>query len=123
MASPTSHHSHDPRAPKPDESFDEYAERQRAAVPPVLYLPVTGGGGNVAHEIEMRPTKDGRMALLAYTALDRLEQCCGPHQPWVLAETHRLDELTQSGGGFDVLYLDLAIPEDQRHGPAESSRS
>lgn len=33
----------------------------------MLYLPVTGGGGNVAHEIEMRPTKDGRMALLAYS--------------------------------------------------------
>lgn len=29
----------------------------------------------------MRPTKDGRVALLAYTALDRLVTGCGPRRP------------------------------------------
>lgn len=42
MASPSSHHSHDPRAPKPDESFDEYAERQRAADPLCCICPSQG---------------------------------------------------------------------------------
>ena len=46
--------------------------------------------------------RDGRVALLAYTALDRLATCMGPYQPWVLYRTEQLDEL---GGvqSYDVI--------------------
>lgn len=45
--------------------------------PPVVYVPCTrsrtewGPAGQVALEILMRMTRDGRIALLAYSALDR----------------------------------------------------
>nr|WP_306814227.1 SAV_915 family protein [Actinomyces bowdenii] len=59
----------------------------------------------------MRQTKDGRVALLAYTALDRLVRCMGPHQPWVLYETARLHEL-ETVRSYDVIYLDMEMPRE-----------
>ena len=61
-------------------------ESQRPVIPPVVYLPCRTPGEWGA-EVEMRRTKDGRVALLAYTALDRLADCMGPHQPWILCHT------------------------------------
>jgi hypothetical protein len=79
----------------------------------VLYLPTTGRGDGRVSEVEMRRTNDGRTALLAYTALDRLHSCCGDQQPWALFPTDRLHELEQSQP-YDVIYLDLAMPEGLR---------
>ncbi len=58
-------------------------------VPPVVYLPVREHpeGGSYP---EVRPLTDGRTALLAYTALDRLADACGAGQPWVLFHTAQL---------------------------------
>lgn len=99
--------------------FDEFRQRMRDQVPPAVYLPVADAGSGQTYEVEMRPTNDGRVALLAYTALDRLADCCGPHQPWVLYPTDRLEELGQSQP-YDVIYLDMPIPEEFRlHGPEE----
>ncbi|MCA0336124.1 MAG: hypothetical protein LCH66_04540 [Actinobacteria bacterium] len=92
--------------------FEEFAERQRAMIPPVVYLPVVGVDGR-DHEVEMRTTNDGRIALLAYTALDRLAACCGPGQSWILAHTERLADLEQTQA-YDVIYFDLPLPEDLR---------
>ena len=80
-------------------------------VPPMLYLPV------VEH-VEKGPVAvvkqlvDGRRALLAYTALDRLAQRCGPQQPWVLLSTTELDEVMKQQP-FDVVGFDLKIPDHQ----------
>jgi len=63
--------------------------------------------------LALRKTKDGRTALLAYTALDRLVECCGVTQPWVLVATETLDQVNQVQA-FDVLYLDLHIPAERR---------
>ncbi|TDP42413.1 hypothetical protein DFR75_1011524 [Nocardia ignorata] len=82
--------------------------------PPVVYLPVL----SVVHRVEdaqilLRKTRDGRIACLAYSALDRLYECCGSAQPWMWVPTIALDGLQQEQP-FDLLILDLHIPEENR---------
>lgn len=102
-----------PSSTTTDQTEEEYLRARRAEVPPVLYLPVTGRGEGRFAEVELRRTNDGRTALLAYTALDRLHTCCGPHQPWALMPTDRLGEIEQTQP-YDVIYLDMAVPEELR---------
>lgn len=90
--------------------FEEHRDRVRRTMPPALYLPVSSAEGGEFHEVELRAMNDGRLALLAYTALDRLADAQGPHQPWMLYPTDRLEDLEQSQP-YDVILLDLEIPE------------
>lgn len=101
-----------------EQALEEYLQEQRAKVPPMLYLPTNGRGGERFAEIEMRRMHDGRVALLAYTAMDRLMNCCGPAQPWVVMETARLGELGQDQP-YDVIFLDMELPDEVRR-PEES---
>lgn len=102
-----------------EQSLEEYLQEQRAKVPPMLYLPTTGRGEGRFAEIEMRRMNDGRTALLAYTAMDRLLDLCGATQPWVLMETVRLGELEQTQP-YDVIFLDMELPtEVRRPDPAD----
>ncbi|WP_235870642.1 SAV_915 family protein [Rhodococcus xishaensis] len=88
-----------------------------AEFPPVVYLPCAKDVADPEHaEIELRRTRDGRMALLAYSALDRLHACCGAHQPWIVVGTPALD-LVMKSQPFDLLLLDVVIPEAERRGP------
>lgn len=95
---------------------------QTPPLPPVLYLPCAE---HVADPAAARPllrrTRDGRLALLVHTALDRLHRCCGDEQPWVLIRTDRLAELRRTEP-FDLLLPDVVIPAAHRHaevgGPA-----
>ncbi|RSN61521.1 hypothetical protein DMH01_15295 [Amycolatopsis sp. WAC 04182] len=57
--------------------------------------------------------RDGRVALLAYTALDRLAAYCGATQPCVAVITAQLDELDRVTP-FDVVLLDLPVPHHAR---------
>lgn len=82
--------------------------------PPVVYLPCIETVADATQaRVAMRTTKDGRVALLAYSALDRLQSCCGPNQPWIVMPTAALDGLQQAQP-FQLLLLDLVIPEDKR---------
>jgi len=88
-----------------------------STLPPVLYLPCVAHVSDPAQaRVELRDTKDGRVALLAYTALDRLVRCCGPGQPWVLATTGALVELRRQYP-FQLLLLDVMVPEHRRSHP------
>ena len=87
---------------------------ERPFVPPALYLPSTGVPNAQGTEIELRRLRDGRMALLAYTAVDRLVKCMGPNQPWALFLTENLDELAEAQP-FDVVMLDQRIPRELWH--------
>lgn len=81
--------------------------------PPIVYLPcVLGDDGQVA-EIRMVRLQDGRVALMAYSALDRLARACGDAQPWVLYDTARLEEL-RAIKHYDAAYLDVALPVELR---------
>ena len=80
--------------------------------PPILYVPC------VQHvkdpddlEVEYRATRDGRTALLVYSALDRLHKCCGAGQPWFLMPTLKLDDLYQVHP-FDTVLLDVVLPDE-----------
>ena len=86
----------------------------RPPIPPALYLPSTGASNTRGAEIELRQMRDGRVALLAYTALDRLARCLGPNQPWVLYPTENLDQL-EAVQSYDVIYLDTPVPRNLWH--------
>lgn len=84
--------------------------------PPVVYLPCAESvvDPNDAR-IDMRQTRDGRTALLAYSALDRLQHCCGEDQAWIVMPTAGLSQL-QAAHPFELLLLDVEIPVEQRRG-------
>lgn len=85
--------------------------------PPVLYLPLAAAVDNeAAAQIVMRRTRDGRTAVLGYTALDRLRHCCGADQPWILMSVQDLDAL-HAREPYDLLFLDVAIPPEHRDVP------
>ncbi len=82
-------------------------------VPPVVYLPLTATSTPERQSVEVRELRDGRRALLAYTALDRLLELAGPMQPWTLLRTEGLGQLKQQQP-FDVVVFDLEIPTQFR---------
>jgi hypothetical protein len=80
-----------------------------------LYLP-TGvrWDDDTGAAIELRRTDDGRTALVAYSALDRLVDCCGEHQPWILVRTEHLPKIHEARP-YDLIVLDTPLPQDLRH--------
>jgi hypothetical protein len=91
----------------------DYEPEAPVEPPPVLYLACDRptGGGDVA--VQTRVMKDGRTALLAYTALDRFTAYCGHDAPWVLVYTAKLSELDRVFP-FDVVLFDVAVPHQYR---------
>ncbi|MGH4020365.1 MAG: SAV_915 family protein [Pseudonocardiaceae bacterium] len=84
--------------------------------PPVVYVPCEQSGSSDEDlRIDLRRTGDGRSALLVYSALDRLVNCCGEYQPWVVMPTVKLGVVAEHVR-FDVILLDLEIPERLRRG-------
>lgn len=82
--------------------------------PPVVYLPCAESVTDPsAARVDMRQTRDGRTALLAYSALDRLHACCGTGQAWILMPTASLQQL-QAAQPFQLLLLDVVIPPERR---------
>ncbi|WP_245666029.1 SAV_915 family protein [Actinoplanes subtropicus] len=63
--------------------------------------------------IDLRVTRDGRLALLVYSAMDRLIKHCGPAQPWTVMLTKDLEQ-ARLATGFELILLDLDIPEELR---------
>jgi hypothetical protein len=89
------------------------------AFPPIVYVPcVPAQSGDEQSDgeltIELRQTRDGRLALLVYSAMDRLVAHCGPAQPWTVLATSDLEKV-RLASGFDLVLLDLDIPEELRH--------
>jgi len=80
---------------------------------PVVYLPVHLGDDGDPYDVRMLKLDDGRVALLSYTALDRLVACCGDEQPWLLFDVSRLEELREVKP-YDVKYLDVDLPDHLR---------
>jgi hypothetical protein len=89
--------------------------------PPVLYVPCARDVTDPDElEVEYRTTRDGRLALLVYSALDRLRACCGDGQPWFLMPTVRLQTLYDVRP-FDLVLLDVVLPDELRR-PAVGTR-
>lgn len=92
-------------------------ERDVAAqhIPPVVYVPAHRVSGPQGPTLELRQLDDGGVALLAYTALDRLARGLGPHQPWVLIPLENLEDIQQRQP-FDEIHFDVSLPEDRWRG-------
>ncbi|UJW32047.1 hypothetical protein L3Q67_44005 [Saccharothrix sp. AJ9571] len=85
--------------------------------PPVVYLPCEAHVQDPADAVvELRRTNDSRMALMAYSALDRLKSCCGEQQPWLLLPTKMLERI-QRVQPFELVLLDVVIPPELRTTP------
>ncbi|WP_235038032.1 SAV_915 family protein [Microbacterium sp. 18062] len=94
---------------------DGQIEQPEVIVPPVLYLPIVDNPDSEGQMAVVRRLADGRRGLLAYTALDRLADKCGPDQPWMLLMTSELGRI-KAGQPFDVVAFDLEIPRSERAG-------
>ena len=81
--------------------------------PPVVYVPCAPAQTGDELTIDLRVTRDGRLALLVYSAMDRLIAHCGASQPWTVMLTRDL-ESARVATGFELVLLDLDIPEELR---------
>lgn len=79
-------------------------------VPPVLYLPLVDNPLSEGQMAVVRTMVDGRLGLLAYTALDRLAEKCGMNQPWMLLMTSELGRI-KAEQPFDVVAFDIDVPQ------------
>jgi hypothetical protein len=92
---------------------DGEQQRRPQLVPPVLYLPVEVDADGEVTDIRMLRLGDGRIALVAYTALDRFVACWGEQQAWALVNTAELPGIHERKP-FDVKLLDVLVPEPVR---------
>ncbi|WP_245601258.1 SAV_915 family protein [Mycetocola saprophilus] len=91
----------------PYEAVNGVPVQRDTIIPPMLYLPIRID--ELGRQfVEVRPHGDGKRALLAFTALDRLASQCGPEQPWIVVQTDRLGEIKEAFP-FDVVSFDPAI--------------
>jgi len=102
-------------APNPDriDGPDAAPQGSTPPTPPVLYLPLHRTSTATEPRVEIRRLRDGRQALLVYSALDRLLDLCGANQRWILVRTEDLAQL-KARQPFDVVISDLAVPEQYR---------
>ncbi|RZU51599.1 hypothetical protein EV385_3430 [Krasilnikovia cinnamomea] len=85
-----------------------------APFPPVVYVPCEPlREGDQDLTVEVRPTRDGRIALLVYSSLERLVDCCGPYQPWTEMPSTSLEDIRLTSG-FNLVLLDLEVPDEFR---------
>ncbi|CAM4292502.1 SAV_915 family protein [Kibdelosporangium persicum] len=83
-----------------------------AVVPPVVYVPCQSASEDEL-VVDLRTTDAGEVALLVYTALDRLVDCCGPNQPWAALRTETLAKVREATN-FNVVMVDVVVPEHER---------
>ena len=85
--------------------------RRELPMPPVVYVPCTPGDDGISH-LAYRNLDDGRVALLVYTALDRLIDLAGDVH-WALLDWDALQQ-AQDLQRYDIIIQDVRIPEDRR---------
>lgn len=83
------------------------------SAPPFTYLPCRLDSQGALAEVLRVSLDDGRVALAAYSALDRFARHCGDGHPWVVWWSDELD-LLRAEQPFDVAYLDAPLPEFMR---------
>jgi hypothetical protein len=90
-----------------------------ATFPAVVYVPCAPvRAGDETVDVDLRETRDGRLALLVYSALDRLVECCGPVQPWTEMPAAALEQV-RLATGLELVLLDLSIPAEHRRTAGE----
>lgn len=69
--------------------------------------------GDAEFTVELRTLEDGRLALLTYSSLDSLVDCCGAAQPWVEVAAEHVDHVVATVEAEAVL-VDTPLEEDVR---------
>jgi hypothetical protein len=110
----------------PDEGATPQRDTQTAvdSLPPVVYLPTRSADPDSPEGEafpELRRLEDGRLALPAYSALDRLVDGCGEAQPWVLVPVDAV-EVVCTSSDCDVVLLDVPLPTELRRVCPEGRR-
>jgi hypothetical protein len=78
---------------------------------PAYYVPCfTDAQGSL--RVALRETRDGRVALIVYSALDRLRAGAGD-VPWAFLTLADL-QAVRDESPFEVIYQDIRVPEDKR---------
>lgn len=84
--------------------------RDPASWPPVVYVPTDRDGPSESRRVELFRTHDGRVALLCYSTVDRLQRWLAADQPWAPADRAALNELREYVG-YDLALLDAPLNE------------
>lgn len=83
-------------------------------LPPYVYVPCSQVRADDAElVVDLRRTQSGQVALLVYSALDRLVDCCGAAQPWTVLPSTQLERIREATG-FELILMDVSIPEHLR---------
>ena len=97
----------------PESGTVDAARSPAAVFPPVVYVPCSPDQTPGELTVDLRTARDGRLALLVYSAMDRLIAHCGPAQPWTVMVTKDLEQ-ARLATGFELILLDLDIPQELR---------
>lgn len=84
-------------------------------MPPVVYVPTTSSADPALREVEMSTLDDGRVALLVYSAIDRLFDLYSADSAWLLCNIPAL-QMVHDQTPYDVLFVDR---EFDNHGSGE----
>ncbi|WP_210649131.1 SAV_915 family protein [Nocardioides sp. SYSU D00065] len=82
------------------------SERQRPQLPPVVYVPTTDEADVASRRVLLHRVEDGRTALYAYSAIDRLHTWYLPDAPWLLCDVAALQRIHDQTP-YDLLFLDV----------------
>lgn len=80
----------------------------RVAFPPVVYVPTSAADAQGQARLELVELADGRRALFAYSAMDRLMDMYRSDAPWVLLTVAELERAHQEVP-YDLLLLDRVV--------------
>lgn len=94
-----------------------------ARFPPVVYVPTSPPDAEGQARLELIRLADGRTALFAYSAMDRLAEFYRADAPWVLLTVADL-ERAHRDSPYDVLFLDRRpqLPAAARRGGRRGGR-
>ncbi|MDR1441952.1 MAG: hypothetical protein LBJ02_06155 [Bifidobacteriaceae bacterium] len=82
-------------------------------LPPVVYVPCLWDARAEERRIALQRTEIGQVALMAYTALDRLQDGAGPGTEWILVKREGIPAI-RNLSPFDVILVDQLIPPEAR---------
>lgn len=98
---------------------DAYHPESDEDGPVLAYVPSQRlNPGDTEVTVEFRWTTDSRLAVLAYSSLESLVECCGGRQPWVSLPVDRVDEIA-SESQADVVLWDAGLPAEERRDELE----
>lgn len=90
----------------PSGTFDSARAAAAQALPPVVYVPTTDEPDPAARRVVLHRVADGRTALYAYSALDRLRDFYLPESSWVLCDGAALQRI-HDDTPYDLLFVDV----------------